>query len=64
VKSPIEIICLTCIFLTYWAGLLKEDLKEQMIQGAEVMKTAALFFHTQDLQAHSQVERQLVPFAG
>jgi len=44
--------------------LLKEDLKEQMIQGAEVMKTAALFFHSQDLKACSQEERQLVPFAG
>jgi hypothetical protein len=64
VKSPTEIICLTCTFLSYWAGLLKEDLKEQMIQGTKVMKMAALFFHSQGLQAHSQGERQLVPFAG
>jgi hypothetical protein len=35
-----------------------------MIQGAEVMKTATLFFHSQDLQAHSQGERQLMPFVG
>jgi hypothetical protein len=55
---------LTCTFLSYWAGLLKEDLKEQMIQGTEVMKMAALFFHSQGLQAHSQGERQLVSFAG
>jgi hypothetical protein len=64
VKSPTKIICLTCVFLSYSAGLLKEDPKEQMIQGAEVMKTATLFFHSQDLQAHSQGERQLMPFVG
>ena len=64
VKSPIEIVCLICSFLTYWTGLLKEDLKDQVIQGAEVVKSAALFFHKQDLQARSQEERQLVPFAG
>jgi hypothetical protein len=28
VKSPTEIICLICSFLTYWTGLLKEELKE------------------------------------
>jgi hypothetical protein len=44
--------------------LLKEDLKDQVIQGAEVVKSTALFFHKQDLQARSQEERQLVPFAG
>jgi hypothetical protein len=31
VKSPTEIVCLICSFLTYWAGLLKEGLKEQVI---------------------------------
>jgi hypothetical protein len=50
VKSPTEIICLICSFLIYWAGLLKEELKEQMIQGAKVMKTMTLFFHSQDLK--------------
>ena len=64
VKSPTEIICLICSFLTYWAGLLKEDLKEQVIQGAEVVKSTALYFHKQDLQLRTQEERQLVPFAG
>jgi len=39
-----------CSFLTYWAGLLKEDLKQQVIQGAEMLKTAALFFHKQDVK--------------
>jgi hypothetical protein len=51
-------------FLTYWAGLLKEGLKEQVIQGAEVVKTTALLFHKQDLKSCLQEEHQLVPFVG
>jgi hypothetical protein len=35
-----------------------------MTQGAEVMKTTALFFHTQDQKTYSVEERQLVPFVG
>jgi hypothetical protein len=64
VKSPTEIVRLICSFLTYWTGLLEEDLKDQVIQGAEVVKASTLFFHKQDLQAHSLEERQIVPFAG
>jgi hypothetical protein len=64
IKSPTEIVCLICSFLTYWTGLLKEDLRNQVIQGAEVVKASALFFHKLDLQARSLEERQLVPFAG
>lgn len=45
-------------------GLLKDELKEQMIHGAEVMKMTALFFHTQDRKTCSQEKRQLVPFVG
>jgi hypothetical protein len=51
-----------CSFLTYWAGLLMEDLKQQVVQGAEVVKMAALSFHKQDLRAHAEEERQLVPY--
>jgi hypothetical protein len=57
VQPPTEIICLTCAFLTYWAGLLKEGLKEQMIQGAEALKTTTLFFHSQDMMTRSQEDR-------
>jgi hypothetical protein len=32
--------------------------------GAQAVKTAALFFHEQDLQSRSQEEHQLVPYAG
>jgi hypothetical protein len=64
VKSSTEIVCLICSFLTYWAGLLKEGLKEQVIQGAEVVKSMALFFHKQDMQSRAREEHQLVPFAG
>jgi hypothetical protein len=64
VKSPTKIVCLICSFLTYWAGLLNEGMKEQVIQGAEVVKSMTLYFHKQDLQTHTQEGHQLVPFAG
>jgi hypothetical protein len=53
-----------CSFLTYWAGLLKEDLKNQVLLGAEVIKKATLFFYKQDLKSQLQEENQLVPFAA
>jgi hypothetical protein len=64
VKSPTEIICMICSFLTYWAGLLNEDLKRQVIQGVEALKTTALIFHKQDTQRQIQDERQLIQFVG
>jgi hypothetical protein len=63
-RSPTEIVCLICSFLAYWTGLFKEDLKEQVIQGAEVVKSTALFFHNQDMQARAHDDLQMVPFAG
>ena len=53
-----------CSFLTYWAGMLKEGLKQQVIQGADAVKMAALSFHKQDGQSGSANEQQLIPFAG
>lgn len=44
-KSPIEIVCMICLFLVYWAGLFKEEMEKQSIQGAEVLKKTALCFH-------------------
>jgi hypothetical protein len=41
---------------------LNEELKTQVIQGAEVVKTAALFFHKQNQQAVAK--QQLVLYAG
>jgi len=63
-RSPSEIVCLICSFLAYWTGLFKEDLKEQVIQGAEVVKSTALFFHNQDMQARAHDDLQMLPFAG
>lgn len=55
VQSPIEIVCvMICSFLAYWASLLNEDMKQQVLQGAEAVKMVALFFHKQNLQAHAQ----------
>ena len=53
-----------CSFLIYWAGLLKGDLEQQVVQGAEAVKMAALLFHKQDMQSRTQDEKQLVPYAG
>jgi hypothetical protein len=43
---------------------IKEDLKNQVSLGAEVIKTAALFFHKQNLKSQPLEENQLVPFAA
>jgi hypothetical protein len=64
IKSPTEIVCMICSFLSYWAGLLKEGLKDQVIQGADAVKTVALFFHKQSQQACAREEHQLVPYVG
>jgi hypothetical protein len=64
VKSPTEIVCMMCSFLIYWAGLLTEEWKHQVIQGAEAVKKAAIFFHRQNVQSCAQEEHQLVPYVG
>jgi hypothetical protein len=38
-------------FLTYWAGLLKEDLGQQVTRGAEAVKTVVLLFHRQEMRS-------------
>jgi len=53
-----------CSFIIYWAGLLKEDLEKQVIQGVEAVKTIALFFHNKDMEMQSQDDRQLVPYVS
>jgi hypothetical protein len=47
VRSPTEIICLASSLISYWAGLQKDDTKEVLEAGAEMLKNAALAFHTQ-----------------
>ena len=40
-RLPTEIICSVSSFVTYWAGLHKEDDKKELEHGAEaLMKTA------------------------
>ena len=48
IRSPTEIICSACSFLSYWAGLQKEEDWEQLEEGAEVLKNTALCFHPQE----------------
>nr|TKW15340.1 hypothetical protein SEVIR_5G231500v2 [Setaria viridis] len=38
IKSPTEVICLASSFISYWAGLQKQDDKQNMEAGAEAMK--------------------------
>ena len=45
IKSPTEVICMMCSFITYWVGLQKTELEVQVIQDVETIKTVALFFH-------------------
>ena len=44
--------------------MLKDSLKQQVIQGAEDVEMAALSFHKQDVQFRSTNEQQLIPYAG
>jgi len=60
IKTPTEIIFMTYSFLTYWVGMLKDDLKQQVIQGAKAVKMVALSFHKQDVQSYSTDDRQLI----
>ena len=46
-RSPTEIICSASSFLTYWAGLQKGSDKEELEEGAGVLKKAVLHFHPQ-----------------
>ena len=48
IRSPTEIICSACSFLSYWAGLQKEEDWEQLEEGAEILKNTALCFHPQE----------------
>jgi len=41
---------------------LKEDMQAQVIQGAAVVKSAALFFHNQGIQMGAG--QQMVPYDG
>ena len=44
-NSPTEIVWSASSFLSYWTGLQKTDDRAPLEAGAEVLKTAALFFH-------------------
>jgi hypothetical protein len=62
IKSPTEIICVMCSFITYWAGpgLRKSEMEKQILQGEETIKAIALLFHQQDMKTQAQEERQML----
>lgn len=45
IRCPAEIICYACVFLKFWAGLLKEEAQGMMIIGAEAIQVKALKYH-------------------
>jgi hypothetical protein len=47
VKSPNEIICLASSFISYWSGLHKKGDKQDLEEGAQALKEAALHIHQQ-----------------
>lgn len=46
-RSATEIICSASNFISYWAGLQKENDKLELEEGAEALKKTALHFHPQ-----------------
>jgi hypothetical protein len=56
VRSPTEIICLPSSFITYWAGLQKEETKLNLEMGAEALKEAALHHHHQAEEHAGQID--------
>lgn len=48
IKPPTEVVCLASFFISYWAGLQKQDDKQDMEAGAEALKEAALHFHPRE----------------
>jgi hypothetical protein len=45
IGSPTEIICSAASYITYWAGLQKDETKAELEMGAEALKDAALLHH-------------------
>jgi hypothetical protein len=45
VRSPTEIICYTCVFLNYWAGLQKEEDPQLLEAGAAALQHNAVNLH-------------------
>lgn len=45
VRSPTEIVCSTCSFLRYWAGLLHGQHRDSLEAGAQTLQETALLFH-------------------
>ncbi|CAN6179459.1 unnamed protein product [Urochloa humidicola] len=45
INSPTEIVCSIASFVSYWAGLHKQEDKTCLEAGAEALKAIALHFH-------------------
>jgi hypothetical protein len=47
IKSPNEIICLASPFISYWSGLHKQEDNQDLEDGAQALKEAAIHIHHQ-----------------
>ncbi|KQJ98963.1 hypothetical protein BRADI_3g40265v3 [Brachypodium distachyon] len=45
IRSPAEIVCYTCAFLCYWAGLQNEVERTNLLAGAATLQSEALRHH-------------------
>jgi hypothetical protein len=55
VKSPNEIICLASSFISYWSVLHKQGDKQDLEDGAQALKEAALLVHQHQTAAAQTV---------
>lgn len=61
IQSPTEIVCYTCVFINYWAGLQKEVDKCVQEDGAKVLQKNSVVVHPRgDQDDGRNVQRQLV----
>jgi hypothetical protein len=56
VRSPTEIICYTCVFLNYWAGLQKEEDPQLLEAGAAALQHNAVNLHPEQDGIPEQAE--------
>lgn len=56
IRSPAEIVCYSCAFMMYWAGLQSENDQTNLLAGSVVLQQEALRHHV----AQSRVDKRLL----
>lgn len=61
IRSPTEIVCYTCVFLNYWAGLQKATDKQAVEGRASVLQQNSLEVHfTRSEDGSQEAPRQMM----